>query len=147
MVLGNPVTTAAIGKQKPKENNDDNNSIAKKREAIVAEAKKHLGKPYVWGAEGPNSFDCSGLVQYVYGQCGISLSRTTYTQVNEGKQVNTNTLELGDLVFFGSVAAPHHVGIYIGNGEFIHAPQTGDVVKITKLIYMTDFSTARRIIN
>ena len=133
--------------KKDDDKKDDDNSIYKKRKAIVAEAKKHLGEPYAWGATGPNTFDCSGFVQYVYGQCGISLTRTTYTQVKEGKQVNMNALEIGDLVFFGSAVKPHHVGIYIGNGEFIHAPQTGDVVKVTKLIYMNDFSTARRIIN
>ncbi|WP_294361049.1 NlpC/P60 family protein, partial [uncultured Clostridium sp.] len=128
--------------KKDDDKKDDDNSIDKKRKAIVAEAKKHLGEPYAWGATGPNTFDCSGFVQYVYGQCGISLTRTTYTQVKEGKQVNMNALEIGDLVFFGSAVKPHHVGIYIGNGQFIHAPQTGDVVKVTKLIYMNDFSTA-----
>ncbi|CDM67339.1 Hypothetical protein CM240_0165 [Clostridium bornimense] len=115
---------------------------------VLAEAKKHLGKQYVWGATGPNTFDCSGFTQYVYKKCGISLTRTTYTQVKGiGTYVAPGNEKPGDLVFFGSLKSPHHVGIYVGNGIFIHAPQTGDVVKYTKLIYMTDYTQARRIIS
>lgn len=115
---------------------------------VLAEAKKHLGKPYAWGATGPNSFDCSGFVQYVYKKCGVSLTRTTYTQVKGvGTYVAPGNEKPGDLVFFGSLKSPHHVGIYVGNGVFIHAPQTGDVVKYTKLIYMSDYTQARRILS
>lgn len=99
-------------------------------QVIVNEAKKYLGVPYVYGANGPYNFDCSGLVQYVYKQAlGISLGRTTYDQVKEGRAVSRDELQPGDLVF------PHsgHVQIYIGNGQVIHAPQTGDVVKISPL--------------
>lgn len=115
---------------------------------VLAEAKKHLGKAYVWGATGPNTFDCSGFTQYVYKKCGVSLTRTTYTQVKGiGTYVAPGNEKPGDLVFFGSLKSPHHVGIYVGNGIFIHAPQTGDVVKYTKLIYMSDYTQARRIIS
>lgn len=114
---------------------------------VLAEARKHLGKQYVWGATGPNSFDCSGFVQYVYKKCGVNLTRTTTTQVKGiGSYVAPGNEKPGDLVFFGSLKSPHHVGIYVGNGMFIHAPQTGDVVKYTKLMYMSDYTQARRII-
>ena len=114
--------------------------------AVLAEAERHLGKKYVLGANGPDTFDCSGFVQYVYKQCGVTLTRTTYTQVKGiGSYVAPGDEQPGDLVFFGSVEAPHHVGIYVGNGMFIHAPETGDVVKYTKLIYMP-YTQARRII-
>lgn len=114
--------------------------------AILKEANNHLGKKYVWGATGPNTFDCSGLTQYVYGKLGISLTRTTYTQVRQGQYVAPKDVQPGDLVFFGSIRSPHHVGIYAGDGMFIHAPQTGDVVKYSKLSYMPDYTQARRII-
>lgn len=103
----------------------------------------HLGKPYVWGAEGPNSFDCSGLVCYVYAQLGIRLPRVTYSQVRCGRAVSPGALAAGDLVFFRHNA---HVGIYLGGGWFIHAPRTGDVVKISALSSRSDISACRRII-
>lgn len=115
-------------------------TIAEKREAIVKEAKKYLGKPYKYGEDGPNSFDCSGLTSYVYKKAlGIDITRTTSTQVKQGVAVDKDDLKPGDLVF------PHsgHVQIYIGNGQVIHAPHTGDVVKIAKL---GEVWKARRII-
>lgn len=102
--------------------------IEAKRQKIVKTATKNLGKPYVWGATGPNSFDCSGLAQYVYRKAvNVTLPRTTYTQVAYGKKVSMNHLKKGDLLFWGSKSAPYHVGIYVGNGDYIHAstPQTG----------------------
>ena len=97
---------------------------------IVEYAKNFLGVPYVFGGMSPNGgFDCSGLVKYVYGHFGINISRTTKTQINEGKEVGKNQLQLGDLVFPSS----GHVTLYVGNGKVIHAPQPGDHVKI--LIY------------
>ena len=111
--------------------------------SIVAYASNFLGTPYVWGANGPNSFDCSGFTKYVYAHFGISLSRTTYTQINEGSYVSRDNLEPGDLVFFGS-GSPHHVGIYVGNNSYIHAPRTGDVVKVSALT-RSDYLSARRI--
>lgn len=110
-------------------------------------AKQYLGVPYVWGGASPLGFDCSGLVQYVYKQLGYSVSRTTYTQVNEGTEVSRDGLKQGDLVFFEQGGDIHHVGIYIGNNQYIHAPRTGEVVKISDLSDRNDYYTARRIIN
>lgn len=93
-------------------------------------ALSHLGEPYVWGATGPSSFDCSGLVCYVYAQIGVRLPRVTFSQVCAGRAVSVAELQAGDLVFFRGNA---HVGIYLGGGCFIHAPHTGDVVRISPL--------------
>ena len=91
-------------------------------------AYKELGKPYVWGAAGPDSFDCSGLTQYVWAKAGVYLDHYTGAQWNEGRHVSQSELQPGDLVFFGSDL--HHVGIYIGNGNMIEAPHTGANVRI-----------------
>lgn len=110
-------------------------------QAILNEAYKHLGAPYVWGATGSANFDCSGFTQYVYEHAaGIGLSRTTYSQINEGQSVSQDQLQPGDLVF----THPGHVGIYVGGGQMIHAPQTGDVVKVSPVY---KFYGARRILN
>ena len=106
---------------------------------IIEYASNFLGVPYVWGGSSPKGFDCSGLVQYVYKHFGISISRTTSTQINEGKEVGINQLQLGDLVFPSS----GHVTLYVGNGKVIHAPQPGDHVKISNL---WKFWRARRIL-
>lgn len=109
-------------------------------QAILNEAYKHLGQKYVWGATGPDNFDCSGFTSYVYKQAaGIDISRTTYTQIDVGKPVSEDQLKPGDLVF------PHtgHVGIYVGNGQMIHAPQTGDVIKVSPVY---GFYAGRRIL-
>lgn len=105
-------------------------------------AKSHLGKPYKWGATGPNSFDCSGLVYWVAKKLGKTVPRTSKQQSTYGQAVSKSNLQAGDCVFFGSPV--HHVGIYIGGGEFIHAPKTGDVVKISKLSSRGDYHNARR---
>lgn len=110
--------------------------------AIIAYAKTFLGTPYSWGANGPNTFDCSGFTKYVFAHFGISMARTTYDQINQGKYVSRGNLKAGDLVFFGT-GSPHHVGIYMGNGSYIHAPKTGDVVKISQLT-RSDYMSARR---
>ncbi|WP_239381539.1 NlpC/P60 family protein [Frankia sp. CIT1] len=94
----------------------------------VAAARAQLGKPYMWGAAGPDAFDCSGLTQWVWSRAGVALSHYTGAQWNEGRQVSTGELMPGDLVFFG--ADLHHVGIYIGAGKMIDAPRTGTVVRI-----------------
>jgi len=115
---------------------------------IANYAYRFLGKPYVYGATGPNSFDCSGLTQYVYHKFGVEISRTTYTQVGEGTKVNRSDLRAGDLVFFNTEGSISHVGIYVGNGEFIHAPRTGKPVMVSSLsdgYYSQKYSTARRI--
>lgn len=118
-----------------------------KYEEVVNCVHKYLGVPYVWGGTTPKGFDCSGLMQYVYNEVGIKISRTTYTQVKEGIEVSKDNLRPGDLVFFAKCGNVHHVGMYIGNGNMIHAPQTGDVVKIVSLSSRKDYLTARRIIN
>jgi hypothetical protein len=103
----------------------------------VAIAYQFLGVPYVWGGASPvYGFDCSGLVMYVYGQLGIHLTHFSGAQWNEGTRLlSPDDLLPGDLVFFHPGAlGPGHVGIYIGNGEFIHAPHTGDVVKVSSLL-------------
>lgn len=105
-------------------------------------ALSHLGKPYVWGAEGPDSFDCSGLVCYVYAQIGVRLPRVTYSQVCCGRAVSPGDLRPGDLVFFRHNA---HVGLYVGGGLFIHAPHTGDVVRTAALSNRSDISACRRL--
>jgi len=92
-------------------------------------AYKELGKPYQWGAAGPDSFDCSGLTQYVWAKAGVYLDHYTGSQWNEGRHVSQAELQPGDLVFFGSDL--HHVGIYIGNGNMIEAPHTGADVRIS----------------
>lgn len=114
---------------------------------LVNTAKQYLGTPYVWGGTSTKGFDCSGLMQYVAKQNGINLSRTTYTQIKEGTPVDKSNLREGDLVFFGTQSNPHHVGMYIGNGQYLHAPKTGDVVKISNLNSRNDYLTARRIMN
>jgi cell wall-associated NlpC family hydrolase len=115
-----------------------NSSVA---EQAIAFAQKQLGKPYVWGATGPGSFDCSGLTQAAYKAAGISLPRTTYDQVNAGSRVSEANLQPGDLIFFFSDVS--HVGLYIGNGEMIHAPHTGTVVKIAPITEMPFYGAVR----
>lgn len=113
------------------------------QQAIVREAFKHLGKPYVWGAKGPNTFDCSGLTYYVYMKAtGHYIGGWTGEQQYAGTQIPVSQAQPGDLVFWGpSSGVTHHVGIYIGNGQFIHAPQPGDKVRVTSISDFTpDFA-------
>ncbi|EOS8041244.1 C40 family peptidase [Enterococcus faecium] len=113
------------------------------QQAIVREAFKHLGKPYVWGAKGPNTFDCSGLTYYVYMKAtGHYIGGWTGEQQYAGTQIPVSQAQPGDLVFWGpSSGVTHHVGIYIGNGQFIHAPQPGDKVRVTSVSDFTpDFA-------
>jgi cell wall-associated NlpC family hydrolase len=111
---------------------------------VVGVAMHYLGVPYVWGGASPRGFDCSGLVMYAFAQIGVSLPHSSYAQAGMGAPVSMSQLEPGDLVFFTGAS---HVGIYIGGGQFIHAPHTGDVVKISSLsgYYASAFYTARRI--
>jgi len=111
---------------------------------VVGIAMHYLGVPYVWGGSSPRGFDCSGLVSYVFGQIGVSLPHSSYAQFGMGTSVSISDLQPGDLVFFTGAS---HVGIYIGGGQFIHAPHTGDVVKISSLsgYYSSNFAGGRRI--
>lgn len=114
---------------------------------IVAYACKFLGTPYLYGGTSPASgFDCSGFVQYVYGHFDVKLSRDTYGQVKEGMLVNKDELAPGDLIF-GTDDNPGHVAIYAGNNFIIHAPRTGETVKISSLDDMKDYLCARRILS
>ncbi len=128
------------------------NSVAKK---VVELAKQQLGKKYVWGGNGPTTFDCSGLTKYVYGKVGVTLERVSYNQATQGIKVDKSKLQVGDLVFFSGINASSssakisHVGIYIGNGEFLHAanPSRGVVIdELSSDYYKTHYVTARRVI-
>jgi cell wall-associated NlpC family hydrolase len=112
---------------------------------VVGVAMRYLGVKYVWGGSSPSGFDCSGLVSYAYAQLGVNLPHSSYSQYGYGTAVSKDQLEPGDLVFFDGLG---HVGIYIGGGQFIHAPHTGDVVKISSLgesWYASTYVGARRI--
>lgn len=119
---------------------------------IVKFAQKFLGTPYVWGGNSLTSgVDCSGLVQQVYKNFGLNVSRTTFTQIGEGKAIGQSELQAGDMIFFDTdkgTAGPDHVGIYIGNGKFIHAPRPGKSVEIADMrsgYYQKLFMGGRRI--
>jgi cell wall-associated NlpC family hydrolase len=97
---------------------------------VVGIAMQYLGVPYQWGGASPSGFDCSGFIMYVYAQVGVSLPHNAAMQYGYGTPVSRDALAPGDLVFFNGLG---HAGIYIGSGQFIHAPHTGDVVKISNL--------------
>ncbi|SCH19004.1 C40 family peptidase [Romboutsia sp. 1001713B170207_170306_H8] len=133
------------------ESNSNNSSttISSAAERAVALARQQLGKPYGWGAEGPNSFDCSGLTYYVYKQQGITLPRSSKSQATYGTTVSKSELMPGDLVFFNTNGSGiSHVGIYIGDGNMINATKPGDVVKISNInssYHASRFVTAKRV--
>ena len=103
-------------------------------QTVVEFAYSRLGCPYVWGATGPNTFDCSGLTQWCYAHAGISIPRNSEAQYNAaaaaGNVVSLSQLQPGDILW-----KPGHVGIYVGDGKYIHAPRTGDVVKVSSGIF------------
>ncbi len=109
----------------------------------ISEARAQLGKPYEYGGSGPNSFDCSGLTAWAWRAAGVSLPHSAASQQGMGTPVSRDNLQPGDLVFFGSPA--YHVGLYVGDGMMIHAPTSGDVVKMSPLSYMSDYSGATRV--
>ena len=115
---------------------------------LVELAKSKLGCPYAWGATGPNTFDCSGLQMWCHKQIGISIPRTSLEQSRSGKAVSKSDLQAGDLVFFKTTSAPvGHVGMYVGNGQFIHAPNKSKPVKYDSLsssYYSSRYVNARR---
>ncbi len=110
---------------------------------VVGIAMQYLGIPYVYGGSSPSGFDCSGFVMYVYAQVGVSLPHNAAAQYGHGTPVDRSQLQPGDVVFFNGLG---HNGIYIGGGQFIHAPHTGDVVKISSLSgwYTSTYVGARR---
>jgi NlpC/P60 family len=119
--------------------------------AAVAEAKKYLGTPYLWGGSKPETgFDCSGLMQWAYAKAGIEIPRVTYDQIEaeNATEVDRQDLRPGDLVFFADASGDvHHVGMSLGGDKFLHAPRTGDVVKISSLndsYYASEFAGGRR---
>lgn len=128
------------------------NSTAQK---VVELAKQQLGKKYVWGGNGPNSFDCSGLMKYVFGKVGINLERVSSSQATQGISVSKSNLQAGDLVFFSGINSKSgsskisHVGVYIGNGKFIHAANSSRGVvtdELSDTYYTSHYVTARRVI-
>jgi cell wall-associated NlpC family hydrolase len=116
---------------------------AKGAAGAIAAARAELGKPYAWGAGGPDAFDCSGLTAWAWRAAGVNLPHNAAAQQGMGRPVNRSDLQPGDLVFFGSPA--YHVALYIGQGLIIHAPTSGDVVKIVSLSSMYDYSGATRV--
>ncbi|MDV3425896.1 MAG: NlpC/P60 family protein [Bacillota bacterium] len=160
---------AAKKQSDPSRGNDGGTAVS--AGGVVEFAYKYLGCPYVWGATGQvltrsmlnwakaqghyspfqeqfvgksQAFDCSGLVVYVYAHFGVSMQRTTYYQVNQGRYIPKGSLQAGDLIFFGSSRNVYHVGIYIGDGLMIEAPYTGSVVRISPA-FRSDYYTARRV--
>jgi cell wall-associated NlpC family hydrolase len=112
---------------------------------VLAYASNFLGTPYVWGGTTPDpGFDCSGFTRYVYAHFGVYLGRTTKDQIKNGVKVARADLQPGDLVFFGDNGIPNHMGIYVGDNAYIHAPRTGDVVKISAMT-RRDYITGRRV--
>ncbi|AZM60477.1 MULTISPECIES: C40 family peptidase [unclassified Streptomyces] len=126
-------TSESSGSATPPSSASTDSSYATKAEKALAFARAQIGKPYVWGATGPGSYDCSGLTQAAWKAAGVTLPRTTYDQVNAGTTVPVSEAQPGDLVFF--YADVTHVGIYIGKGMMIHAPKPGTYVREESIFY------------
>ncbi|MDU5509120.1 NlpC/P60 family protein [Enterococcus gilvus] len=115
--------------------------------SIVSSARAQIGKPYAWGAAGPNAFDCGGLVKYVYKQAtNTDLPMGTTNQEKYGTEASLGSLQPGDLLFYGNRGATYHVGIYVGNNQMIHSPQPGQTVKAVDITYFYP-NFARRIVS
>ena len=124
-------------------------SVSSTASKVIEFAKQFLGKPYVYGANGPNSFDCSGYVKYVMSQFGVNLPRTSHTQANVGTYVSRENLQMGDLVFFKDGPTVSHVGIYISDGMMIHASSGRGCVTYTSInsgYHNTYYHSARRVL-
>jgi cell wall-associated NlpC family hydrolase len=140
-VYTKPATTTSSG------------GLSDKQKKLITEINKHMGKPYRWGAIGPKTFDCSGLMQYVYKHAlNKNIPRVSKDQAQAGTEVARKNMQVGDVISFssnGKQGGVHHVGMYIGDNNFVHAPKTGDVVKKTSLsnsYYNKQFFKARRFI-
>lgn len=146
-----PTTTKTETKtEKTKQEKSSNPAVSGKGSTVVETAKKYLGAKYVYGASGPNSFDCSGFTSYVFKLHGVSLSRTAKGQYSNGTAVSRANLQPGDLVMFGpSASGINHVGIYIGGGKIIHAENPSSGVTIDTInsgYYNKNYVGARRVI-
>ncbi|GAA3644977.1 C40 family peptidase [Asaccharospora irregularis] len=133
-------------------NESTSNSSSRSAQAVLNLAYSKMGYPYVWGAEGPNSFDCSGFTSYVYRNAvGISIPRTSSAQSGYGTTVSKSNLQPGDLVFFSTngTGRVSHVGIYVGGGNMVHAPSSGKTISVTSInssYYTSRFVTAKRVL-
>lgn len=151
LLMKDKKSALAFGRRKGKaligvevsETPNTSNGVNSKASKAFEFCKSKLGTPYLWGGTGPR-YDCSGLMMKAYASVGISIPRTSKQQSAFGKSVSKSNLQIGDLVFFGSPV--HHVGMYCGNNQYIHAPKTGDVVKISSLSGRKDYTCARRVI-
>ena len=139
----NSSSSDSAGSSSSSSGNSSEGSTSEKANKALAFCKSKLGTPYLWGGTGPR-YDCSGLMMKAYASVGISIPRTSKQQSTYGKAVSKSNLQVGDLVFFGSPV--HHVGMYIGNNQYIHSPKTGDVVKISNLGSRKDYAGARRVV-
>ncbi|MET7637564.1 NlpC/P60 family protein [Streptomyces sp. NPDC005438] len=128
-------------KEPPPQDVPDDGSYSAKARKVIDFAKKQLGKPYVWGATGPNSYDCSGLTLDAWSEAGVQLPRTTWDQVEVGTKVSKSSMLPGDLVFFYDDIS--HVGIYVGGGQMIHAPKPGTNIRYESIDYMPFHSAVR----
>jgi len=134
---------AAAAKARTRPPTDYGNPTNAPRSEVVNIALSKLGAPYRWAAAGPDAFDCSGFTMWCYARVGVALPHSSRSQISVGQRVSRENLKPGDLVFFGG-SSIHHVGIYIGGGNFVHSPNTGDVVKITSLDARSDYVGACR---
>ena len=120
---------------KPQASTQSNSSTA---QTVVSAAQSQIGKPYVWGATGPNAYDCSGLVQYAYSQAGKNVGRTTYQQAGAGQHISVSQAQAGDILMLGD----YHDAIYVGNNQYVHAPQPGQNVTQASIssYFMPDYA-------
>lgn len=138
------ITAMTAGSTTSRPSRGDSGTSSPSSSGIVATAQQYIGVPYVWGGTSPSGFDCSGLTQYVYARCGISIPRVANDQMNAGSYVDRGSLQPGDLVFFGSGGYAYHVGIYVGKNSYLHAPQDNETVKISPMQYRSDYIGGRR---